>query len=382
MLLQNLHIIGHDTVKDLRIGNDKIHEITSSLTSLNDEMRLDFSNAIAFPGLINSHDHLDFNLFPQLGNQVYKSYREWGEDIQKNDMEIIESVLGVPEEIRIKWGLYKNLVNGFTTVVNHGKHVEISNPFINVFQECHSLHSVREKGWKFKLNRPFAGTQPFVIHVGEGVDQAAFEEIDELLRWNLFKRKIIAVHGVSMDMRQAAAFEALVWCPDSNLFMLNATARVDKLKQETKILFGTDSTLSAEWNAWEHIRLARETEMLNDDELFQSLTILPAGTWGLNGRGVLAEGKKADIVIARVKNGKKNMDDFFQLNPEDILLVACGGKIVLFDESLHSLLSNLTGTNQFGELIVNGCTKWVIGNPGALIKEIKNYFPGVKLFDQ
>jgi cytosine/adenosine deaminase-related metal-dependent hydrolase len=190
------------------------------------------------------------------------------------------------------------------------------------------------------------------------------------------------VHGVSMDMRQAAAFEALVWCPDSNLFMLNATARVDKLKQETKILFGTDSTLSAEWNAWEHIRLARETEMLNDDELFQSLTILPAGTWGLNGRGVLAEGKKADIVIARVKNGKKNMDDFFQLNPEDILLVACGGKIVLFDESLHSLLANLTATNQFGELIVNGSIKWVIGNPDALIKEIKNYLPGVKLFDQ
>jgi hypothetical protein len=76
------------------------------------------------------------------------------------------------------------------------------------------------------------------------------------------------------------------------------------------------------------------------------------------------------------------MDDFFQLNPEDILLVVCGGKIVLFDESLHSLLANLTATNQFGELIVNGSTKWVIGNPDALIKEIKNYLPGVKLFDQ
>jgi cytosine/adenosine deaminase-related metal-dependent hydrolase len=382
MLLQNLHIIGHATVKELRIGDDRIQEIAFNLSPATGEMQLEFSDAIAFPGLINSHDHLDFNLFPQLGNQVYKSYREWGEDIQKNDREIIESVLGVPGEIRIKWGLYKNLVNGFTTVVNHGKHVEMANPFINVFQECHSLHSVREKGWKFKLNRPFARKQPFVIHVGEGVDQAAFEEIDELVRWNLFKRKIIAVHGVSMDMRQAPAFEALVWCPASNLFMLNATARVDKLKQETKILFGTDSTLSAEWNAWEHIRLARETEMLNDDGLFQSLTSLPAGTWGLNERGVFAEGKKADIVIARTKNGKKNMDDFFQLNPEDILLVVCGGKIVLFDESLHSLLANLTATNQFGELIVNGSIKWVIGNPDALIKEIKNYLPGVKLFDQ
>ena len=306
MILQNLHIIGHDTIKDLRIGGDRIQEIASNLSPVNDEILLDFSNSIAFPGLINSHDHLDFNLFPQLGNEVYKSYREWGEDIQKNNGEIIESVLKVPQHLRIEWGLYKNIVNGFTTVVNHGKHVEMPDPFITIFQECHSLHSVREKGWKFKLNRPFAGKQPFVIHVGEGVDQAAFEEIDELLRWNLFKRKIIAIHGVSMNMRQAAAFEALVWCPDSNLFMLNATSRVDKLKQETKILFGTDSTLSAEWNAWEHIRLARETEMLSDGELFQSLTRLPAGTWGLNDRGTLEEGKKADIVIARIKNGKKN----------------------------------------------------------------------------
>ncbi|HET6995225.1 MAG TPA: amidohydrolase family protein [Chitinophagaceae bacterium] len=355
--------------------------MASSLSSTNDEVQLEFSNAIAFPGLVNSHDHLDFNLFPQLGNRIYKSYREWGEDIQKNNREIIESVLNVPQDLRIKWGLYKNLVNGFTTVVNHGKHLDIIDPIITVFQGSHSLHSVREKGWKLKLNSPFAGKKPFVIHVGEGTDPAASAEIDELVRWNLFKRKIVAVHGVAMDKAQASAFEALIWCPASNYFMLNGTAKVNELKSKLRVLFGTDSTLSAGWNAWEHIRLARDTQMLNDDELFQSLTRLPGETWRLKDRGVLAEGKKADIVVTRIKDGKKKMDDFFGLNPGDILLVVCEGKIVLFDESLYSLLSRLPGTGQFGELIVNGSTKWVIGNPVALIKEIKKYLPGVKLFD-
>jgi len=29
---------------------------------------------MAFPGLINSHDHLDFNLFPLWGNRKYNNY--------------------------------------------------------------------------------------------------------------------------------------------------------------------------------------------------------------------------------------------------------------------------------------------------------------------
>ena len=64
-----------------------------------------------------------------------------------------------------------------------------------------------------------------------------------------------------MNVQQAKAFEALIWCPDSNFFLLNTTAKVDKLKKEVAILFGTDSTVSANWNAWEQIRLAQKTKM-------------------------------------------------------------------------------------------------------------------------
>ena len=49
-----------------------------------------------------------------------------------------------------------------------------------------------------------------------------------------------------MDEQQATAFEALVWCPASNYFLLNTTAAVDKLKTKTSILFGTDSTLTSD----------------------------------------------------------------------------------------------------------------------------------------
>ena len=44
-----------------------------------------------FPGLINSHDHLDFNLFPQTGNRIYNNYTEWGRDIHEQNKEAISA---------------------------------------------------------------------------------------------------------------------------------------------------------------------------------------------------------------------------------------------------------------------------------------------------
>src|SRR6185312_14526801 len=116
-----------------------------------------------------------------------------------------------------------------------------------------------------KLNNFFTNRRPFAIHIGEGTDKASHDEINELIRWNLFKRKIIGVHGVAMDEDQAAAFEALVWCPASNYFLLNDTASIDELKIKTTILFGTDSTLTSSWNLWEHLRIARDTLLLTDE---------------------------------------------------------------------------------------------------------------------
>ena len=285
MQLCNLKIIESDELVNIEVSGEKINNITSYTENKNFKTRdtIFFEDAIAFPGLINSHDHLDFNLFPQIANRLYYNYKEWGEDIHARNKEIIQSVLKIPQPLRKEWGLYKNLLNGVTTVVNHGERLLINNKVISVLQNNYSLHSVQfEKKWKLKLNSIFKNNQPFVIHIGEGTDKASHEEMNELIKWNLFKKKIIGVHGVAMDESQAAAFEALVWCPASNNFLLNATAAIDELKIKTTILFGTDSTLTASWNLWEHLRSARDTFLLTDQELFDSLTKSAATIWKEN----------------------------------------------------------------------------------------------------
>jgi len=383
MIIRNVHINDYEGLQSITVSNEKIKNIGSTEVVTDDDedkQSIIFDNAIAFPGLINSHDHLDFNLFPRLGNQVYKSYMEWGTDIHRQNKDIINSILRIPKELRIEWGVYKNLLNGVTTVVQHGERFNIEKPVINIFQDCYSLHSVGlEKHWELRLNRPFVKNQPFVIHIGEGTDVAAFKEINKLIKWNLFKRNLIAIHGVAMNPEQAKSFKALVWCPDSNFFLLGTTANIRELKKSTKIIFGTDSTVSADWNIWEQIRLARKTGLLTDQELFDSLTCLPASVWGFDDRGILSGGKIADIVVAKMKGKKDSMDSFFKLNPEDILLVVRKGKIILFDEMLYAQLNRNIILREFGRIFINNIGKYVKGNLTELTSQIKKYPIEIKL---
>lgn len=341
-------------------------------------LRLHFENSLAFPGLINSHDHLEFNLFPKLGNKIYDNYLDWGTDIHFQNKKEISGVLAIPEMLRAQWGIYKNLLNGITTVVQHGKTFRVNDAIINVIQNTQSLHSVGlEKNWRFKLNNPFKKNIPCVIHLGEGTDGIAFNEINELLHWNLLHRKLVAVHAIAMNPEQAKNFEAIIWCPDSNFFLQNKTAGISKLKKETKIVFGTDSTLSASWNIWDQLRLARTTNMLTNEELFASITSTAAEMWKLN-TGAVIEGKNADIVIAKMKDTNSVVDSFYAINPEDIQLVICNGDIKLFDKELVPQIKDQHLKNTFSEVYLNNVCKFVKGDVPALIKKIKQYNSEIK----
>jgi hypothetical protein len=232
-----------------------------------------------------------------------------------------------------------------------------------------------EHHWKRKLNNPFKFKNPYVIHVGEGVDDLANEEIDDLLKGNLFNKKLIGIHGVAMEAHQAKMFKALVWCPQSNYFLLNSTADIKTLKQHTPILFGTDSTLTSDWNIWEHLRVAIKADHLSEEELWASVTTAPAKTWKLNS-GELSPTKDADIVIAKASN--KGINSLYNLNPEDLLLVMHQGRINLFDEELYKQLADQAfPLEQFNRVKIGEAYKYMAGGITRLIEQIKSYYPEV-----
>lgn len=373
MILNNIRLVNGKGTVSIRICDRKITAVvTGDNYDPTEPCQLRFENAIAFPGLINSHDHLDFNSFPQLGNTLYKNYSRWGGHIHAAYKKEIEDVLKIPNELRTRWGMYKNLLCGVTTVVNHGNRLKIDDPFITVFQNCNNLHSVAfEKSWMLKLNNPFKRKYPYVIHTGEGTDQSSFSEIDKLVRWNVFNKQIIGIHGVAMNREQAKHFKAIVWCPASNYFLLDRTASINDLKHETKILFGTDSTLTAGWNIWDHIRM-NDKAVTTDEEVFAMLTTTPSSVWGWPDLGKIEPDCQADVVVAKA-NGTGN--NFSAINPEDIMLVLHQGEIRLFDEILYQqLVCANHKIENFHKINLNGTCKYVYGNLPGLIEEIRGYF--------
>ncbi len=378
MILNNVHPVNGAKPIYVKINKGKIESVSLlPIESDCDNLYLNFENSLIFPGLINSHDHLDFNLFPQLGDKTYNNYTEWGKYIHQNYKTEIDKVLSIPAELRHQWGIYKNMLCGVTTVINHGEKTATANDLINVFEDTHCIHSPGfEKKWKAKLNNPLKKSKPVNIHVGEGIDEFAYNEIDNLTKWNLLSRKLVAIHGVAMKAEQVSKFEAIVWCPQSNYFLLNDTARIESLKTQTNILFGTDSTLTSDWNIWNHLKSARQTQKLNDEELFNALTINAAKTWRMN-KGEIAEDKDADLIIAKKNSSTNSFDQFFDITPGDIQLIVQAGQIRLFDATLLAKLPSLN-LSGFSKIRINGVSKYVQGDFPGLMAAIRRYHPDVK----
>ena len=377
MVLNNLTLVESQQTVNISVKGKIISDVSEKKTSLiEDNFQIDFDDAIAFPGLINSHDHLDFNCFPILNERTYNNYTEWGKEIHKKYKNEINEVLKIPQRLRAAWGMYKNLLAGVTTVVNHGPVLNIKDPLITIRQEFQCLHSVKfEYFWQWKLNNPFLKDKECVIHTGEGTDIQSSDEIDKLLWWNFWKRKLIGIHGVAMNPGQAKRFHGLVWCPESNRVLLNKEANIERFKNYTRIVLGTDSTLTGNWNAWHHLRSARLTKQVSDLELYEMVTRAPSKLWNCH-NGDIRHGRKADIVIAKGNKVDTVWDRFYNTDPDDILMVIHKGKIRLIDADYFSRLKHINfDASRFFPVKIKDSVKYVEGNLPVLINDIKSYYP-------
>jgi len=383
MILKNLNILrDDDSLKNIVIEKEIITRIEPTRESnISNDVALDLEGCIAFPGLVNSHDHLEFNLYDKPGNKLYSDYTEWGEHIHSEYKDLINEIESVPADLRFNYGIIKNLISGVTTVAHHGSFNKItdSSP-IEIIKNCTSLHSVKLGGkWKLKLNW-IKNSEPYAVHIGEGVDKRSYDEINEFNRNNFFKRKVIGIHAVAMNEEQAKHFQAIVWCPDSNLFLFNKTADVNLLKRSSKILFGTDSTLTSDWNIWDHLRLARELRLLDDNELIDTVTVNGAEAWGLNDLTGIKPGKRADIIVAKM-NSSEQLESFYNCNPEEIILILKNGQVIFFDESVkNDVLRKLPALKDFYEITIEGKKKFIPENLSKLIDSIRKYYPAFESF--
>ena len=358
---------------DLLIQKGTITEVSHHVPPLRRDLVIDLDGLCGIPALINSHDHLEFNLFPKLGNPPYRNYVEWTHDVQSNFRPEIERVLKVPLKLRLLWGAYKNLFSGVTTVVHHNdyyRQFHLNFP-VDVFRNYSWMHSMKLEPFLSKKLR-IADTKPFVVHLAEGTDALAREEIVTFHQLRGFSPRTVIVHGIGISDAGREILErsgaSLVWCPTSNVFLFNATAPVEKLKMP--IALGTDSTISGGNSLLEELRTARRLKHLTTQELVYMVTGIPAKIFGMD-KGRIEIGARADILLFERKSPDP-LEDLLSLRSNQIKCLFRDGCVLYADTRFEKFTP---GKHQF--VLVDGIEKLLAGNFARTVHRIKKYLPSL-----
>ena len=332
-----------------------------------DTESLDLSGYLLLPGLINSHDHLEFGLFPNLGRGNYQNAAEWAEDIHKRDSAVIAQRRRIPKAVRCWWGAIRNLLCGATTVCHHNPlFAELARPDFPVrvlrdYEWAHSLSFDSDLATKFDGAGPDA---PFVIHAGEGVDERSAEELRELERRGFLNERTVLVHALALDADTVDLLNrrcsAVVWCPTSNRFLFGNTLDGKLLSKIHSLALGSDSLLTAAGDLLDDIDFACHKRGMLPDRLYEMVYTSPARIFRMrNGEGSVKPSGVADLIAVRDK-GADPAEVLAHLSGREIELVVIRSQVQL---ARHPIMERLPETLREGlePLEVDGETVWLRG---------------------
>lgn len=330
----------------LRISRGRIDGV--NVAPQRGDVRFDLDGAFVMPALVNAHDHLELNNFPRWKNrQWYANAREWAMEANAQldtDSEIV-AARRVPLADRLFIGDLKNLLCGATTVAHH-------NPLHAPLRKNFLVSVVPRYGWSHSLylSPDFANAYlktprdaPYMIHLAEGTDAAAQNELEQLDNAGALNDLTVLIHGVGLTETQRAHAigkrAALVWCPSSNFFLLNETARVREFSDAHLLAIGSDSRLTGERDLLEELRVARSTKQISPDALFRAVTSDAARILRLRELGAIERGKRADLVILP-NTFRSAADALGNISRADLRAVVVGGMFRVADSDFTALMPN------------------------------------------
>lgn len=369
------YIDGTFILCDVKVIKGIIAEISHRIDSSPKDISVDLQGQCVIPGLINAHDHLEFNLFPPLGNPPYANYLEWTKDVRSNNTEIINEVLSVPLKYRLLWGAYKNIFSGVTTIVHHNQYYQhfYFNFPIEVFRNYNWIHSLElDPGLSKKLSK--SSKKPLMIHIAEGTDETAKGELRKLYELNGLTERTIIVHGIGLTEEDILLVEQyqtpLIWCPSSNNFLYNATAPIKQLIGKIPIALGTDSAISNGISMFKEMREARKITQLSLSDILDMATRSPAAMFNIQ-KGRVETGASADFLI--FESIELNpLEAVLTLNPSNYRCLVRNGFPIYGDIEFKNFF--LASKGKLSKIVIDDQEKFITGNFTKVANMVKKHF--------
>ncbi len=335
-------------------------------------------DGVMFPGLIDIHNHLTWNVLPNWQPpRLYSSRYEWQEapEYALNLSGPYNAMIAAGGGCDMNWfGEVKSIVNGGTTTVgsfgptrddqNRNRCIQGLARNVDYSADLSAAMPLNQEPYRnfvfpFELgpadeqlvrtvdpdsNDP-AVMHAAVVHLAEGTDSAARREFRMFKAHQYIRKGVTVIHGVALAPDQirelARGGVGLVWSPHSNFALYGKTADV-----LTAIDAGMTVAIAPDWSPTGSAGMVEELGVayryslgtlngaIAESALVQMATLNPARLAKLDGQlGSIEPGKLADLVVMRRK-GKTAYQALLLGSPGDVLLVAIGGIPVYGDRTL------------------------------------------------
>ncbi|MBI3206245.1 MAG: amidohydrolase family protein [Myxococcales bacterium] len=340
------------------------------------------TNGIILPGLIDTHNHILFDIFDESDwspTKVYTNHDQWPNDARYGAMVDAKqhlngeygSTVNVNCELN-KYGELKGLIAGTTSIAgaaNPADKICYGSLARTIDQKSNDLPSDKVQASTLFPNAASADaickniasdkTDAFLVHVGEGVDQTALNEFAKL--WTvpttdgcLHAPETSIVHGTAFGDAEFTTMQQrgmnLVWSPRSNVFLYGAGTDLTKttniplaLAKGINVSLAPDWSIGGSQNLLDELRFANAVDdgafgnVLTPKKLFEMVTLAPAKNLGLSHLiGSIAVGKKADLLVIG-GNAAAPYDALLAADPSNVRIVMVGGRALYGDSQVSAL---------------------------------------------
>lgn len=353
------------------------------------DSEIDLDGQLIFPGLINSHDHLIETCWKGLGEVPADNWYTWDQSMRASNEYKLLQKLSVTDLYVI--GMYKNVVSGTTTVVDHFP-AEVSATFarhelVSLLEHYYLAHSVSEYQlpWGRNAQEQFSqarGILPFIIHIGEGTSKEVSEELEVLNRFGALDRNTVLVNGTFLqeqDLQLIASHGAsLVWLPTSSQRIFGRQPEIKRiLELGIPLTIGTDSSSSGATNLLAELKTAHKYSeehldgMLSAKDLVAMVSQTAARIFGIEKNvGVLTPGKRADFIVFNDEADTDPFESFIKNKPEQFSMVVHNGTMITGNDEFRKISS--VDFSQYSEVRLNGVAKLLYGRPIQMLDRIRH----------